>query len=121
MNAISLFQPWAQLIADRKRKAFTKSWPVTIRGKMAIHAAGRINEEKCKEFGYNPSTLRLDAIVAIVEVKDCVPIEEVRVSKFEGTEKVQNSYAVKVNVIKKLRKPIPMKGHPKVWTCQDIW
>lgn len=39
MKAISLWQPWASLIAVGAKKFETRSWPTNYRGPIAIHAA----------------------------------------------------------------------------------
>lgn len=39
MKALSLTQPWAQLIAVHAKKIETRSWPTSFRGVLAIHAA----------------------------------------------------------------------------------
>jgi activating signal cointegrator 1 len=48
MKCISLWQPWASLLANGKKKAETRHWPIHYRGPMLIHAAkkwsGELNE-----------------------------------------------------------------------------
>ena len=39
MRAITIYQPWASLIAVRAKKYETRSWQTRYRGKIAIHAA----------------------------------------------------------------------------------
>ena len=39
MKALSLTQPWAQLIAIHAKKVETRSWPTSFSGVLAIHAA----------------------------------------------------------------------------------
>jgi activating signal cointegrator 1 len=39
MRAISLWQPWASLIAEGKKKIETRNWGTGYRGLVAIHAA----------------------------------------------------------------------------------
>lgn len=39
MKAITLWQPWASLIAIGAKKIETRSWPTKYRGPLAIHAA----------------------------------------------------------------------------------
>ncbi|HOV79542.1 MAG TPA: ASCH domain-containing protein [Bacillota bacterium] len=41
MKAISLWQPWASLVATGAKKIETRSWPTRHRGPLAIHAAKR--------------------------------------------------------------------------------
>src|SRR5262245_18042005 len=41
---LSLWQPWASLIAIGAKKIETRSWPTNYRGLVAIHAAKRFQE-----------------------------------------------------------------------------
>lgn len=41
MKAITLWQPWASLIAYGAKHNETRSWPIKYRGPIAIHAAAR--------------------------------------------------------------------------------
>lgn len=135
MRVISIFQPWCQLIADRRVRLTVKGWPIEP-GLLAIHAANRINAEKAIEFKYNPETLVQGAVIAFVEVTECLalPHPRVRHSIFFGTFTDDNGvehpsvqegrYAFKLNVLMKLRKPYgPMKGKFKVWEIPDseLW
>ncbi len=38
MNAITIIEPWASLIADRKKHIETRPWGTAYRGPIAIHA-----------------------------------------------------------------------------------
>ena len=41
MKAITMYQPWASLLACGAKKYETRSWPTNYRGPIAIHAATR--------------------------------------------------------------------------------
>ncbi|TRU31740.1 MAG: ASCH domain-containing protein [Microcystis aeruginosa Ma_QC_B_20070730_S2] len=41
MKAISLWQPWASLVANGLKLYETRGWPTKYRGVLAIHAAKR--------------------------------------------------------------------------------
>jgi hypothetical protein len=60
MKAITVKEPWASLIASGAKLVENRSWRTRHRGPLAIHAA--------KPTG---------AIVAIVDLVDCVPLAEV--------------------------------------------
>ena len=46
MKALSLWQPWASLVALRVKTIETRSWSTSYRGPLAIHAAKRPVREK---------------------------------------------------------------------------
>lgn len=135
MRVISLYQPWAQLIADRRVRLTTKPWPVEP-GVLAICAANRVNADAAESYGYKPEELVQGSIIAIVEVTECLalPHPRVRESIFfttftdqdgkEHTSNQEGRYAIKFRVIKKLRRPYgPVKGKFKVWEIPDgeLW
>lgn len=45
MKALTLTQPWAQLVAIEAKKIETRSWSTSYRGPLAIHAAKRFPKE----------------------------------------------------------------------------
>lgn len=45
MKAISLWQPWASLVAVGAKKIETRSWATKYRGSLAIHATKKWNLE----------------------------------------------------------------------------
>lgn len=135
MRVISLFQPWAQLIADRRVRLTTKPWPVEP-GLLAIAAANRVNADMAEKYGYKPEELAQGAVIAFVEVTECLalPHPRVRESKFfttfvdkDGQEHAsaqEGRYAIRFKVLRKLRKPFgPVKGKFKVWEIpdEDLW
>jgi len=46
MKAISLWEPWATLIAIRAKRFETRSWSTDYRGVLAIHAAKRFTRDQ---------------------------------------------------------------------------
>lgn len=87
MKAISLWQPWASLVAHELKHFETRHWPTNYRGTLAIHAAKR----KADFYELNPtiiqsllnvgymklSELPYGCIVCTVNLVDCEPTEEV--------------------------------------------
>lgn len=61
MKAITLYQPWATLIAIGAKTVETRSWSTTYRGPLAIHAAKRRAEhEKIGEWYIEPAWITVD-------------------------------------------------------------
>ncbi|SMC82155.1 ASCH domain-containing protein [Sporomusa malonica] len=42
MRAITILQPWAELIVRRFKTIETRSWPTKYRGQLAIHAGASL-------------------------------------------------------------------------------
>lgn len=95
---LSLWQPWATLMAIGAKKNETRSWPTSYRGPLAIHAAKKWTKELAAIAKSEPfrsslvkgglsepylglkaascfwnQTLPFGAIVCIVNVLDCFP------------------------------------------------
>lgn len=97
MKAISLWQPWATLVAVGAKRIETRGWPTRYRGPLAIQAAKRWNGELrdlCFQEPFRTTLLRAlgaisakasvgaklfdelprGAVVARANLIDCVPI-----------------------------------------------
>lgn len=88
MKAITLYQPYATLIAIGAKRIETRGWRARYRGPLAIHAARAFPPEAralCRREpfraalqhgGYvSPDALPLGAIVATCRLVECVPTE----------------------------------------------
>lgn len=63
MKALSLRQPFAQLIAQGKKTIELRTWETKFRGEFFIHASKQIMTDECKRFGYDPKLVTTGAIV----------------------------------------------------------
>lgn len=68
MKALSLKQPWAELVVSGKKTIETRFWNTTFRGKFLIHASKTPNDEAMRAFGF--STLPTGCIVGEAELVD---------------------------------------------------
>lgn len=89
MKAITIWQPWAQLIAIGAKKYETRSWATNYRGPIAIHAAKRpfntdpFFDRELNQFKealnipdiYSFDSLPLGCIIATVRLVRCSKIE----------------------------------------------
>lgn len=102
MKCLSLWQPWASLLVHGRKRVETRSWPISHRGPLLIHAAkkwdGELSAMCVREpfkgslecmgiFHDNPFTkphgLHFGCIVGRVDVRDCLATE--RVGRWEQT------------------------------------
>lgn len=87
MKAITLWQPWATLVAHGLKHFETRGWAVKFCGPIAIHAAKRpvdyrelnpVIGKSLNQLGYaNVALLPLGCVVCIADLVDCLPTEEV--------------------------------------------
>ena len=127
MKAISLTQPWAQLMADGRKHIETRSWDTRYRGWLAIAASKgwTVADRDCAEaFGYDPAILPRGAIVAIGRLHQTfrtgssdqftlVPpgSEEEQYGNYEP-----DRYGWRFTEIRKLAQPVACKGALGLWT-----
>jgi activating signal cointegrator 1 len=126
MKIISLWQPWASLVALGAKVHETRSWPTTYRGPLLIHAARRWDRKlqaewvRCDTLLYNARELRLPfaerprgCVVALVELADCGPIGSISpASSFDRIfgDWDDGRYAWRLTNPRRLLKPIPWLG-----------
>ncbi len=68
MKALSLKQPFAELILQGRKKIELRKWNTKFRGEFLVHASKRPDEEAMKEFGF--SELPLGCIVGKTKLID---------------------------------------------------
>jgi len=79
MKAISLWQPWASLMALGLKKIETRSWATRYRGPLYIHAAKKvigwpsidIQAVFDDDIAFQPSDLPLGCLICKVDLIDC--------------------------------------------------
>jgi activating signal cointegrator 1 len=124
MNAISLWQPWASLIADGRKKIETRHWrpPAWAVGQpLAIHATMKVDADFSRECGYDPLTIPRGCVVAIVRLdkfekfteafqKEIMLYPEGRYGDFE-----MGRFGWFCTLIEKLNPPIAARGYQSLW------
>jgi hypothetical protein len=63
MKALSILQPYAELIVSGKKDIEIRKWKTSFRGNFLIHASKRVLEEEIQKFGYKKSELSFGAIL----------------------------------------------------------
>ena len=129
MKAISLWQPWASLMALDEKKIETRSWATHYRGPLAIHAAKkpvvRIFTSllmALRRVGvYDVPDLPLGAIVGVCDLIDCIQMTafnlpdetEVQLGHYEPGRFmwiVENMVSID---------PIPFRGWQRIFNVPD--
>jgi hypothetical protein len=142
MRAISLWQPWASFFVDGPKIHETRSWPTSHRGWLAIHATsvsprlpslavvGAAAEvfgvsapheyddaRRIRLVGESIDGLPAGAIVGLVRIDDCVPVEEAgpgRVDRMLGDYSA-GRFAWRRGDAIKLPEPVPCRGRQRIW------
>lgn len=75
MKALSIRQPRATQIADGTKRMELRTWSVTYRGPLAIHASTKRRPERIRELGFVPEAMPFGALVGVVDLVDIVPLD----------------------------------------------
>lgn len=132
MKALTLWQPWAQLIAVGAKSYETRSWPAPrnlIGQRIAIHAAKRWDRDLqaiCLEEPFrsallefsSPSDLPRGVVVATARLLECFPTSSLNPSRAERSfgDWGPGRYAWLLVDVDRLKKPIPARGAQGIWT-----
>jgi len=118
MKAWSLWQPWASLVYDERKKIETRHWELFHRGPLAIHAAKRVDFDACREFGYDPLTIPRGAMLCIVDAYDCLRFPNPLAPPDDYGDFEEGRYGTLMKMLEKFPAPILVKGHQGLWNWE---
>lgn len=122
MKALTIKQPWAQLIIEGYKKYEFRSWKTNYRGKILIHAGMSLEKDMVSRFKDYNLSYTMGAIIGEATLEDCILVdkdfnEELR--KIDpivyGRSNHTETYAWKLTNIIKYDKPIEIKGKLGLW------
>lgn len=125
MKALTLWQPWAALIAYGLKTIETRSWRTSYRGPLAIHAALRKpTAEDLRPFQslLGPMEFPFGQIVAICTLNDVICIKSASLNWYYSDldrrcgDFTPGRYAWILKDIRPLHRPIPARGRQGLWT-----
>lgn len=128
MKALTISQPWANMIADGEKFVENRCWPVSYRGPIAIHAGFGTQYLTKRELQAYPT----GAIIAVANLVACVEYSRfVGMLAFRGEpindrsslrwkdvmdhRYTEGPYCWVLDSIRKLSKPIMVKGKQGLW------
>lgn len=126
MKVLTIKQPYASLIINEYKKYEFRSWKTNYRGKILIHAGMSIENNMLERFKqYNLEYIK-GAIIGEAELVDCILVDEEFNEKLKdinpivyGRSNHDQTYAWKLENIKKYDKPIYVKGKLGLWNYGD--
>ena len=122
MKALTIKQPWAQLIIEGYKKYEFRSWKTKYRGKILIHAGSTLEKDMVSRFkDYNISYTK-GAIIGEATLEDCILVDEKFNEELRSIDPIVygrsnhvETYAWKLTNIIKYEKPIEIKGQLGLW------
>lgn len=119
MKALSLKQPFAELILSGKKSIELRNWNTSFRGEFFIHASKIPDARAMKRFGFSVSDLPRGALVGKTTLCD---MKHYKTKKEHAHDKCLpladtswGNYGFVLTNVKRLPKPIPMKGKLGFW------
>jgi activating signal cointegrator 1 len=119
MKALTLIQPWASLIADGRKPVETRSRPLSHRGPLAIHAGNKVDREACKQFGYDPDSIPVGAVLCIVDMVDCVKFPSPHVTPDLYGDYTPGRYGYILELLERFA-PVPARGYQCLWNWERL-
>ena len=126
MKALTIQQPWADLIASGIKRVENRSWPTSHRGLIAIHA-GASQKAMKQNSGLVEGEPVYSAIIAVAEIVDCLPLLDAVQRRLPGDplewvvshEFTEGPYCWVLENVRRLEKPIPCTGALSLWTVPE--
>ena len=119
MRALSLWQPWANFVADGTKEYETRSWRTAYTGPLAIHASKNRSET---EYSGLEIEGPFGAIVAVAWLVACHRVEDMRhavtKSELDVGDYSDGRYAWALADVVKLAEPVPLRGQQGLWSLQ---
>lgn len=129
VKAVTLWQPWASLIAWGEKQYETRSWGTAYRGDLAIHAGKHL--ERYSSFWhelyskYDLINVPLGMIVAVVRLETVIRMDRNLIAMVSNQEYSvgnweEGRWAWLLTDIRPLAEPILAKGKQGLWTWDDL-
>lgn len=83
-RALSVRQPWAELILAGRKRYELRSWRTSYRGPILIHSGLRVEAKAVALAGLHNQALATGALVGVVEIADCQPFTEAIANEMRG-------------------------------------
>jgi len=127
LYALSIRQPWLDMIVRGVKTMEIRTWQVRHRGVIALHAPLRIDFRPAHFYGYNnPLTLPRGKIIAIAEISDVVTLDGDSWQKFleqhrDPLAMASGAYGVILTNVRELQPHVACKGRQLLFELdQDV-
>jgi hypothetical protein len=112
MKALTICQPYAELIARGEKPIENRTWPTSYRGPLAIHAGkSRAWLEDGDEQQY--PGMPFGAVVATAELYDCVRVERLP-AELADHEHANGPWCWLLRNVQRID-PVPVSGSQGLW------
>lgn len=114
--ALTVCQPYAEMIAAGEKLIENRTWPTAYRGRLYIHAG---KSREWLDDGEEREGMAFGAVVAVADLVDCLRVEDV-------PQNLDDRYLVHANGpwcwllqnVRRLPQPLPWRGAQGLWSIQ---
>lgn len=128
MRALTICQPYAELIARGVKRVENRTWEMLYRGPLLIHAGKSRKFLSGDNFGIPLTAMDWGAVVAAVDVVECFHIDRIEAERRKTHEHrrpgdfashlefllrhehVEGPYCIVLANVRRFDKPLPFKG-----------
>lgn len=120
MKALTICQPYAELIARGDKLIENRTWPTGYRGPLAIHA-GKSREwlgdddEEAALYGVDVRSIPFGAVVALGRLSGCYRLDELP-DYLKDHEHANGPFCFHITDVVRLSTPAPARGAQGLWT-----
>jgi hypothetical protein len=124
MKALSIRQPWAELILQGRKTIELRTWQTSHRGLLAIHASQTVSDEPCDAYNLDPAGLPRGALVGTVILADIISLDEHSWEALRGGHLSSGAFTEpifgwRLENPQRLPQPIPMVGRMSLFHVPD--
>ena len=124
MKALSIRQPWAELILQGRKTIELRTWQTHYRGRIAIHASQTVREEACVAYGLDPARVIRGALVGTVELVDILALDEAAWEVLRDQHLLLRDFpgpmfGWRLKNPQHLPQPIPVRGRMSLFNVPD--
>jgi len=127
LKAISIRQPWANLVVEGLKDVEIRTWRPQYRGVLYVHASSSYDKVACRLLRRNPEDLRRGAILAKCQLVDVIEYTSKRHFTRDGVRHRNpgrlydgRQCGLVLENIEVLEEPIPCKGQLGLWNCKEV-
>jgi len=125
MKAVTIYQPYAELIARGEKRVENRSWRTDYRGPLAIHAGCSRAWLRSWPRPFSPGELSFGAIIAVAELTGCIHVEQLRGGLFAAqldpaiAQHASGPWCFLLDGVRRLPRPIYCLGRQGFWRPAD--
>lgn len=127
LKAVSLWEPWATVMALELKRNETRSWPTAYRGPLAICSSKRTLDQDglavARENGIPVTALKFGFVLCVVELFGCAKSEDFLYGMLDLSEQelalgdyTYGRWIWRTKNCLRLKTPVPVVGHQGFWT-----